>query len=156
MARGGEFNRPIHVINVDIKDNPEEAHIAGKSILELAQTVSSRPHGSAHPIATLCSQGGNGNGERWAWAWTDGRLKKRMISTRRSTRSCSYIRINTLTRCYTLWPFTRLHAPSADGGDDWLCTYGDRIGNTRSVTRAQESAHRGKTSSWPPCQTKRQ
>lgn len=39
MARGAPMNRPVHVINVDIKDNHEEASIGGQAILDLANSL---------------------------------------------------------------------------------------------------------------------
>ena len=39
MNRGGGLNRPVHVFNVDIKDNHEEALVGGKAILDLADSL---------------------------------------------------------------------------------------------------------------------
>ncbi|KAM0751086.1 Ssu72-like protein [Meredithblackwellia eburnea MCA 4105] len=39
LGKGGELNRPVHVINVEIQDNHEQAHIGGKAILDLCTAI---------------------------------------------------------------------------------------------------------------------
>lgn len=39
LSRGSPLNRPVHVFNVDIKDNHEEALVGGRAILELANAL---------------------------------------------------------------------------------------------------------------------
>ena len=40
IGRGEERNLPVHIINVEIKDNHEDAMLGGKAILQLAEMVS--------------------------------------------------------------------------------------------------------------------
>lgn len=40
LNRGGQYNKIVHVINVEIKDRHEEAFLAGKAILDLAKAAS--------------------------------------------------------------------------------------------------------------------
>jgi RNA polymerase II subunit A C-terminal domain phosphatase SSU72 len=39
LSRGAPLNRPVHVFNVDIRDNHDDAEIGGKGILDLANTL---------------------------------------------------------------------------------------------------------------------
>jgi RNA polymerase II subunit A C-terminal domain phosphatase SSU72 len=39
LSRGAPLNRPVHVFNVDIKDNHEEALVGGRGILDLANSL---------------------------------------------------------------------------------------------------------------------
>jgi len=39
LSRGSPLNRPVHIINVDIKDNHEEALVGGRGILDLADSL---------------------------------------------------------------------------------------------------------------------
>ncbi|CAD6585184.1 MAG: RNA polymerase II subunit A C-terminal domain phosphatase [Cyphobasidiales sp. Tagirdzhanova-0007] len=39
LSKGGEMNRPVHVINIEIKDNHEEALLAGKAMLDLCTSI---------------------------------------------------------------------------------------------------------------------
>ncbi|EPS30380.1 RNA polymerase II subunit A C-terminal domain phosphatase ssu72 [Penicillium oxalicum] len=53
MNKGNQLNRPVHVFNVDIKDNHEEALVGGRAILDLANRLNEsailqrKIHGSA-------------------------------------------------------------------------------------------------------------
>jgi RNA polymerase II subunit A C-terminal domain phosphatase SSU72 len=39
MNRGSPLNRPVHVINIDIKDNHEEASVGGRGMVDLANSL---------------------------------------------------------------------------------------------------------------------
>lgn len=59
LSRGAPLNRPVHVFNVDIKDNHEEALVGGRAILELADELNAaaREERDSH-----VNSGGSANG----------------------------------------------------------------------------------------------
>ena len=59
LTRGGPLNRPVHVFNVDIKDNHEEALVGGKAILELADALNAAALGEREAYT---HGGGSANG----------------------------------------------------------------------------------------------
>lgn len=64
LERGSPLNRPVHVINVDIKDNHEEGLIGGKAILDLADSLNAAARDER-------SKGGEGG---WIDGTGDGRM----------------------------------------------------------------------------------
>lgn len=56
LNRGSPLNRPVHVFNVDIKDNHEEALVGGKAILELADALNAA---AAQERDVVAAQGGS-------------------------------------------------------------------------------------------------
>ncbi|KXS96796.1 hypothetical protein AC578_8318 [Pseudocercospora eumusae] len=59
LSRGSPLNRPVHVFNVDIKDNHEEALIGGRAILELADALNAA---AREEREAYLSSGGSANG----------------------------------------------------------------------------------------------
>ena len=59
LTRGSPLNRPVHVFNVDIKDNHEEALVGGKAILELADALNTA---ATQERDALAKDGGSANG----------------------------------------------------------------------------------------------
>lgn len=43
LTKGGDLNRPVHILNVEIQDNHEQAALAGKAMLDLCTAVRASP-----------------------------------------------------------------------------------------------------------------
>ncbi|GAB7365089.1 hypothetical protein MBLNU230_g6180t1 [Neophaeotheca triangularis] len=67
LTRGSPLNHPVHVFNVDIKDNHEEALVGGKAILELADALNAaarKERDAAGPGSWDVGQGRQGFDEK--------------------------------------------------------------------------------------------
>ena len=61
LERGAPLNRPVHVFNIDIRDNHEEALVGGGAILELADSLNeaARQERDVHGNSGWANGGGN-------------------------------------------------------------------------------------------------
>ncbi|KAH8423151.1 RNA polymerase II subunit A C-terminal domain phosphatase [Aspergillus melleus] len=64
MNKGSSLNRPVHVFNVDIKDNHEEALVGGKAILELANRLNEAAVQERHANGVEGWENGTGEARR--------------------------------------------------------------------------------------------
>ena len=64
MNRGAPLNRPVHVFNVDIRDNHEEALIGSKAILDLADRLNDAADQERHVNGTDGWEDGTGEARR--------------------------------------------------------------------------------------------
>jgi RNA polymerase II subunit A C-terminal domain phosphatase SSU72 len=60
LDRGAPLNRPVHVFNVDIRDNHEEALKGGAAILELADALNAAANEEINLNGSVGWQNGNG------------------------------------------------------------------------------------------------
>ena len=58
--RGAPLNRPVHVFNIDIRDNHEEALIGGKAILDLADMLNDAANQERNVHGAMGWQNGGG------------------------------------------------------------------------------------------------
>ncbi|KAL2013137.1 hypothetical protein VTN00DRAFT_662 [Thermoascus crustaceus] len=64
MNKGAPLNRPVHVFNVDIKDNHDEALIGGKAILDLADKLNEAANQERRLNGTAGWENGTGEARR--------------------------------------------------------------------------------------------
>lgn len=59
LARGSPLNRPVHVINIDIKDSHEEASVGGRAIVDLANSLNKIAAEEREAVGAVAFDGGS-------------------------------------------------------------------------------------------------